>query len=70
LGAEEIFARFCFIAFLNFICYETPKNAIKKKSNQTADGEKKYMDETKATFSVMSPDGFSFFPLRNAKKTR
>jgi hypothetical protein len=79
LEAEEIFARFFFIAFLNSPCYETPKNAIKKKSNKTTEGKKKknggkksriFCDEPRWTFS-----GKSFFrvfelPLsRNAQKT-
>jgi hypothetical protein len=78
LEAEEIFARFVLIAFLNSPCYETPKNAI-KKSNQTTEGENKKTDEKKPTFFVMSPDGFfrkKLFRvfelplLRNSQKTR
>jgi hypothetical protein len=41
LEAEEIFARFFFMAFLNSPCHETPKNAIKKKSHKTTEGEEK-----------------------------
>jgi hypothetical protein len=41
LEAEEIFARFFFIAFFNSPCYETPKNVIKKKTNKPTEGEKK-----------------------------
>jgi hypothetical protein len=61
LEAEEIFARFFLIAFLNSPSYETPKNAIKNKSNKTTEGEKerKKTEEKKAAFFVMSPDGFS-----------
>jgi hypothetical protein len=78
LEAEEIFARFFFIAFLNSPCYETPKNAIKTKSNKTTGGKKKKTEGKKAAFFVMSPDGFRkkrFFRvfelplLRNAQKT-
>jgi hypothetical protein len=39
LEAEEIFARFFLIAFLNSPCHETPKNAIKK--NRTKQPEEK-----------------------------
>jgi hypothetical protein len=70
LGAEEIFARFFLIAFLNSPCYETPKNAI-KKTEPNNQGEFK-----NATWAVMSPDGFFRFVfrvfelplLRNAQK--
>jgi hypothetical protein len=60
LEAEEIFARFFFIAFLNSPCYETPKNAIKIKKNRTKQPrvKKKKTEEKKAAFFVMSPDGF------------
>jgi hypothetical protein len=60
LEAEEIFARFFFIAFLNSPCYETPKNAIKKKSNKTTEGKTKKTEEKKTAFFVMSPDGHFF----------
>jgi hypothetical protein len=46
LGAKGIFAGFFFIAFLNSPCYETPKNAIEKKSNQTTEGEKTTKQKT------------------------
>jgi hypothetical protein len=60
LEAEEIFARFFFMAFLNSSCYETPKNAMKKiEQNQARNGggeteEKKgrvFCDEPRWTFS-------------------
>jgi hypothetical protein len=57
LEAEEIFARFFFMAFLNSPCHETPKNAIKQKSNKTTEGGKKKRREKKAAFFVMSRDG-------------
>jgi hypothetical protein len=79
LEAEEIFARFFFMAFLNSPCYETPKNAIKKnRTKPTEGGGGKKTEEKKAAFFVMSPDGlFRFFFLRdfelpwlqNAQKT-
>jgi hypothetical protein len=50
LEAEEIFARFFFMAFLNSPCYETPKNAIKKKSNKTTEGGKKKRRKKKPHF--------------------
>jgi hypothetical protein len=56
LEAEEIFARFFFIAFLNSPCYETPENAIKKnRTKQPREQKTKKTDEKKATFFVMSP---------------
>jgi hypothetical protein len=58
LEAEEIFARFFFIAFLNSPCYETPKNAIKKNRTKQPRVKKKKTEEKKAAFFVMSPDGF------------
>jgi hypothetical protein len=77
--AEEIFARFFFIAFLNSPCYETPKNAIKKNRAKQPWVKKKKTEGKKAAFFVMSPDGFFrkkvffvFFELpllRNAPKT-
>jgi hypothetical protein len=38
---------------LNSPCYETPKNAIKKTSNKTTEGEKTKTEEKKAAFFVM-----------------
>jgi hypothetical protein len=52
-----------FIAFLNSPCYETPKNAVKKKSNKTTEGGKK-RDPEKSFFRV-----FELPLLRNAQKT-
>jgi hypothetical protein len=75
LKAEEIFARFFFIAFLNSPCCETPKNAIKKNRtpNETNRGREKKNGRKKAAFFVMSPDGlfrvFELPLLRNAQKT-
>jgi hypothetical protein len=37
LEAEVIFVRFFLIAILNSPCYETPKNAMEKKSNKTTE---------------------------------
>jgi hypothetical protein len=79
LEAEEIFARFFFITFLNCPCYETPKNAIKKnRTKQPKEGEKK-LRKKKAAFFVMSRDGIfsggkknrvlELPLLRNAQKT-
>jgi hypothetical protein len=50
------------MAFLNSPCYETPKNAIEKKSNNTnrARGKKK-TEEKSPAFFVMSPDEFFLF---------
>jgi hypothetical protein len=62
LEAEEIFARFFFMAFLNSPCHETPKNAIKKnrtkqpREKKKTEGEKKRRKK-KAAFFVMSRDG-------------
>jgi hypothetical protein len=51
LEAEEIFARFFFIAFLNSPCYETPKNVIKKnQTKQPREGGKKNGGEKSRIF--------------------
>jgi hypothetical protein len=64
--------------FLNCPCYETPKNAIKKKSSKTTEGGKKKTEGEKATFFVMSRDGlfeekvsfvFLNFPCYETPKT-
>jgi hypothetical protein len=74
LEAEEIFARFFLIAFLNSPSYETPKNAIKKieqhnhnRGRKKKNGGKKshiFCDEPKFCFRV-----FELPLLRNAQKT-
>jgi hypothetical protein len=48
---------FCFIAFLDSPCDETPKNAMNKTGKTTEGGGKKRR-KTKATFFVMSSDDF------------
>jgi hypothetical protein len=78
LEAEEIFARFFFVAFFNSPCYETPKNAI-KKTEQNQPREKTKTEGKKAAFFVMSPDGlfrekvffrvFELPLLQNAQET-
>jgi hypothetical protein len=67
------------MAFLNSPCHETPKNAIKKKSNKTTEGEKKknggkksriFCDEPRWTFSKKSFFRVFELPLlQNAQKT-
>jgi hypothetical protein len=76
LEAEEIFARFFFMAFLNSPCHETPKNAIKKieqnnRGRRKKNGEKKaaFFDEPRWTFSNFFFRVFELPLLRNAQKT-
>jgi hypothetical protein len=65
MAAAEKFPRFFLIAFLNSPCYETPKNAMKKKSSKTTEGGKKkpggnksriFCDEPRWIFSKKSFD--------------
>jgi hypothetical protein len=58
LEAEEIFARFVLMAFLNSPCHETPKNAIKKKSNKTTEGGGKKTDGKKSRIFCDEMDFF------------
>jgi hypothetical protein len=54
------------MAFLNSPCHETPKNAIKKKSNKTTEGEGGKNGGKKAAFFVMDFFEKSFFVFLNS----
>jgi hypothetical protein len=56
---RDLFYRFFELPLLQ-PCYETPKNAITKKSSKTTEGGGEKNGEKKATFFVMSRDGLFF----------